>query len=72
MMDEELYYYMSVAWTPKNSTQHKIIGRITDKHPLQAMIDVNDQSINDGEFVLIHWNVLTKNDFDRFVSNYVD
>ena len=66
MEDEEKYYYMSIAWTPKHKTNHIIIGKVTNKHPLHAMIDVNTKIIDDGEYVLITWNDLTKDEFNKY------
>lgn len=67
-MSEKKYYYMSIAWTPKHKTQHKIIGRVTNKHPLQAMLDVNTPTVNDGEYILITWNELTEDEFNQYKS----
>ncbi|MCK5612021.1 hypothetical protein KAR91_59675 [Candidatus Pacearchaeota archaeon] len=57
---------MSIAFTPHGRTEQRIIGCITNKHPVQTIIDVNSKEINAGNYALISWNELTKEEFELY------
>ena len=63
---KDKYYYMSIAFTPNDRTEQRIIGCTTNKHPVQAMIDVNSKETPAGQYALISWNELTKEEFKLY------
>lgn len=60
------FYFMGLSWTPKNRDRHRIVGRVTDKYPLQVIIDLNTQKVNDGEFMLISFQEITEDEFNKY------